>query len=197
MVTIFGIKLAPLFIPLNRRLQTLAVLYFGSEFLPLLFVYIAVLLYLLFTRFYFITLAYFVWYFYDLNAARRGGKRGRWLRNSSIVPVLSFGENDVYNQLVTEGNCWLRKVQRKITLLTRAPPPLFYGRGIFQYSFGLMPFRKAIVTVVGEPLNVLRNLTPTQEEINQIHEEYMKSLKKLFHENKDKYGFSDLMLFIK
>ena len=33
--------------------------------------------------------------------------------------------------------------------------PLFYGRGVFQYSFGLMPYLRP-VTTVGEPRPGLR-----------------------------------------
>ncbi|RWS23980.1 2-acylglycerol O-acyltransferase 2-like protein, partial [Leptotrombidium deliense] len=337
MVTVHGIEFAPLFIPLRRRLQTLGVLYYGLEFLPLSFAYCLLLIYLLFTKFYFISITYFLWYCYDLKSCRKGGTRGRWLRKAiwwkwirdyfpislvktcdldpnknyifglhphgimcfavmcnfgseannisnlfpgmttyvltleeiyklplhreiglalggrsvvkeclenlltkngvgnivgvvvggavealhafpkkmilclkdrkgfvkmalktgtSLVPVLSFGENDIFNQVQFDENSWYGKLQRKITAVLRFSPPLFYGRGIFQYSLGLMPFRKPIVTIVGAPINVPLNLTPTDEEIERVHEQYTNCLKQLFFDNKDKYGFSDTELVI-
>ena len=40
-----------------------------------------------------------------------------------------------------------RKIQEKLYKLLTFTPPLFLGRGIFQYSFGIMPFRKEVFTV--------------------------------------------------
>jgi hypothetical protein len=31
-------------------------------------------------------------------------------------------------------------------------PILFFGRGIFQYNYGIVPYRKAITIVVGKPI---------------------------------------------
>ena len=31
-------------------------------------------------------------------------------------------------------------------------PVLFFGRGIFQYNLGIVPYRKAITVVVGKPI---------------------------------------------
>ncbi|KAG9351754.1 hypothetical protein JZ751_023005 [Albula glossodonta] len=66
--------------------------------------------------------------------------------------------------------------------------PLFHARGVFQYSFGLMPFRKPIHTVVGKPIMVEKNEKPSDEELNELHERYMDELSKLFEEHKSKYG---------
>lgn len=38
-------------------------------------------------------------------------------------------------------------MQKKVTKVIGFSPPFFHGRGIFQYTFGLMPYRKPIVTV--------------------------------------------------
>ncbi|KAI4814625.1 hypothetical protein KUCAC02_003813 [Chaenocephalus aceratus] len=59
---------------------------------------------------------------------------------------------------------------------------------IFQYSFGLMPYRRPIHTVVGRPIQVQRNEKPAAEELDALHQLYMDELSKLFEEHKEKYG---------
>ena len=67
-------------------------------------------------------------------------------------------------------------------------PPLFYGRGMFQYSYGLLPFRRPIATVVGAPIPVERCERPTREQIDALHAEYCRRLEELFDAHKMKYG---------
>lgn len=66
--------------------------------------------------------------------------------SASLVPVYAFGENDLLCQVQ---NPRLRKLQEMVRSISGVAPVMFYGRGIFQYSFGLMPFRVP-VTLVGE-----------------------------------------------
>lgn len=72
----------------------------------------------------------------------------------SLVPVFSFGETDIYKQAFEnpEGS-FVRKVQDKITSLLTFAPVLFFGRGIFQYSFGILPQRRPIF-VAGTCLSI-------------------------------------------
>ena len=77
----FGLEFAPLKIPLRRRLQTLAVFYFCTEFLLLGFLSTALFVYLFFTRYYWISLLYIVWFYYDRNICYNGGRRSELLRN--------------------------------------------------------------------------------------------------------------------
>ena len=66
------------------------------------------------------------------------------------MPIFSFGENDIYDQLENSLSSWLRWFQDRLHKSTRGSILLFYGHGVFQYSFGLMPYRRPITTV-GEP----------------------------------------------
>ncbi|RWS23281.1 2-acylglycerol O-acyltransferase 2-like protein [Leptotrombidium deliense] len=116
---------------------------------------------------------------------------------TSLVPVLSFGENDVYSQCARDENCILRRIQRKITAITRTKFLLAYGRNFFQYLLGLIPLSEPIVTVVGKPLKVQKKEMPADEEINHILDEYLKSLMELFHEITEAYGLCGLDLVIK
>lgn len=74
MAKLFGIEFAPIIIPLERRLQTLAVLYYCSEFLFIGFAALSLLIYLLFTNYYFISLLYGAWFLYDRNVCNNGMK---------------------------------------------------------------------------------------------------------------------------
>lgn len=64
-----------------------------------------------------------------------------------LVPVFSFGENEVYDQVENPRGTWLRWLQENLQKIMGVSLPLFHARGIFQYSFGLMPYRKPINTV--------------------------------------------------
>ena len=77
------------------------------------------------------------------------------------------------------------------------PIPLFCGRGIFQYSFGILPFRKPIVTVVGAPIMVMKNEQPTQEQVDELHKLYIDELERLFQQNKNRVDVNETVLKIK
>ncbi|XP_038675062.1 2-acylglycerol O-acyltransferase 2 [Scyliorhinus canicula] len=106
---------------------------------------------------------------------------------TSLVPVFSFGENEVFDQVKNPKGSFLRKVQERLQKVMGISLPLFHARGIFQYSFGLIPYRKPIHTVVGKPIEVEKNENPSQEEIDKLHQKYTEELTKLFEEHKGKY----------
>ncbi|KAF7490771.1 2-acylglycerol O-acyltransferase 2-A [Sarcoptes scabiei] len=336
--SMFGIEFAPLRIPLERRKQTAAVLYYWTEFFltgPLMIMF---LLYLYTTRFYHLVYLYLIWYIYDFQSFRKSDRRSEWLRKlniwkhfanyfpiklvktaeispdknyifachphgylsvshfanfmtdgtyfsdkypdikphlmtlnfqflmplhreiilfsgarsasassieyilrkkekgnavaiviggarevldaipnkmililsrrkgfirlaiktgASLVPVISFGENDIFEPTIRE-NSWLqKKIQEFFIKLFTFPLPIFFGRGIFQYTFGLLPFRRKITTVVGKPIDVLQNENPSKNDIDDLHQRYHQELIKLFEEHKAKYSDSDTILKIR
>ncbi|XP_041841892.1 2-acylglycerol O-acyltransferase 1 [Melanotaenia boesemani] len=69
--------------------------------------------------------------------------------------------------------------------------PLFHARGVFQYSFGLMPYRKPIHTVVGKPIPVSQTPSPSSEDIEALHRVYLQSLTELFEHHKHTYGLDE------
>ncbi|XP_054168762.1 2-acylglycerol O-acyltransferase 1-like [Oppia nitens] len=337
MVKILGIEFAPINIPIERRLQTLAVLYYCCEFLLIGFLSLLLLINLIFTKYYYLSILYFMWFIYDRKVCNQGGRLSVWARNwtiwryfvnyfplklvktvdlnpnknyifgchphgilcasafgnfgtegtgfsklfngltphiltletqfwfpfhrelflmsgacsatkqsmqwllskedkghvlvllvggaiealdavpntlkltvkrrkgfiklalkhgASLVPVLSFGENDIFIQKERQNNSFMRKIQQLLTKYLGFSPPLFHGRGVFQYNYGFIPFRKSITTVVGEPIDITKVKNPTNEEIYELQDKYIECLKKLFNENKNKYGFNDLQLII-
>lgn len=82
---------------------------------------------------------------YKLVLKKRKGFVKMALRNgTSLVPVLSFGEPELFDQV--EGKT-LRKIQEFIRKYVGLAPVIFSGRGFFQYSFGVIPQRRTITTV--------------------------------------------------
>ena len=82
--TLFGVQFAPLNIPLERRLQTLAVFQWTLCFLLLGFSCLGLTVYLLFTKYYFVVLLYSVWYVYDWKKQEKGGRSSDWVRRWKI-----------------------------------------------------------------------------------------------------------------
>ena len=109
---------------------------------------------------------------------------------ASIVPVFSFGENDLYEQVANPRGSKVRQIQMRIQKRLGYATPFFKGRGIFQYAVGFLPNRHAIDTYVGEPIHLpkLEREAITQELIDQYHTEYMEALKRLFDTYKAKHG---------
>lgn len=66
-----------------------------------------------------------------------------------MVPVFSFGETDLFNQLYGPEGSFFRRLQHYIRKSIGLAPVIFSGRGFFQYSFGLIP-KRAPISVVGK-----------------------------------------------
>ncbi len=118
---------------------------------------------------------------------RKGFVRVALETGTSLVPVISFGENDSFTTIVTDNNSPIRRFQNKFKNILTFTLPIFYGRGIFNYNYGLMPFRRPIWTVVGRPIDIPLIQKPSKEEISKYHDIYISELKKLFDEHKEKY----------
>ncbi|XP_072447535.1 2-acylglycerol O-acyltransferase 1-like isoform X2 [Chiloscyllium punctatum] len=108
-----------------------------------------------------------------------------------LVPVFSFGENELFNQVENPPGSRLRAIQDKLQKVMGLAMPLFHARGVFQYNFGLVPFRNPVHTVVGKSIAVERNVSPSREDIEKLHGEYLAQLVALFEENKTKYGIAE------
>lgn len=131
---------------------------------------------------------------YDLYLKnRKGFVRLALETGSSLVPIFSFGENELFRQAENPSGSPLRKFQEMVKQIVGVSPILFYGRGIFNYTFGLLPYRTPITTVVGAAIDVPMIEKPSQEIVDKYHMTYMDSLSVLFNEHKTNYGVDENM----
>ncbi|NWT00939.1 DGAT2 acyltransferase, partial [Mionectes macconnelli] len=114
------------------------------------------------------------------------------LRRAFLVPSFSFGENDLFRQVVFEEGSWMRSIQRRFQKMMGFAPCVFYGRGLTSScSRGFLPYARPITTVVGEPVPVPKVQNPSRELVDTYHEMYIQALLKLFNDNKTKYGLAE------
>eukprot|EP00755_Sulcionema_specki_P016192 Sspe_Gene.10192::Locus_3406_Transcript_2_3_Confidence_0.400_Length_2656::g.10192::m.10192 len=106
---------------------------------------------------------------------------------AALVPCYSFGENSLYRNLAGDTRPRLLKWQRRVQRLLTFAPLLVAGRGLFSYSGGLIPFRRPITTVVGDPIDVTQDHNPSPEMVEQIHAKYQAALEQLFNDYRDIY----------
>lgn len=96
--------------------------------------------------------------------------------------------------------------------LTGFTAPLFYGRGIFQYGWGILPHRRPLTTVVGTwklrgfggwtSLSLTHNARwvgpgsaitlpkiekPTKEDVDKYHKLYVEALRKLYESHRSEF----------
>eukprot|EP00076_Gallus_gallus_P045820 XP_025011358.1 2-acylglycerol O-acyltransferase 2-like isoform X1 [Gallus gallus] len=119
---------------------------------------------------------------------RKGFVRIALQHGASLVPVFSFGENDVFEQIPNPPGSGLRRFQGRLQKFMGLALPLFHARGVFQYSFGILPFRRPIHTVVGPPLDLPCLPCPPPGAVELWHRRYLRCLEGLFEEHKGRYG---------
>eukprot|EP00123_Amoebidium_parasiticum_P020522 comp51583_c0_seq1/m.47675 comp51583_c0_seq1/g.47675 ORF comp51583_c0_seq1/g.47675 comp51583_c0_seq1/m.47675 type:complete len:438 (-) comp51583_c0_seq1:312-1625(-) len=117
---------------------------------------------------------------------RRGFVRLALQQGAGMVPVFCFNENDLFRMAVDgdEGS-YLRKIQTKLMKVMGYSIPIFHGRGVFQYTFGFIPVRKPLVTVVGRPVECPKIDNPTEEDVEKYHAMYVANLVEVYNKYKD------------
>ncbi|KAE9381667.1 diacylglycerol O-acyltransferas-like protein 2B [Stipitochalara longipes BDJ] len=107
---------------------------------------------------------------------------------ADLVPVLAFGENDLYDQFQPDSHPKIHKFQLIVKKLLGFTIPLFHARGVFNYDVGLMPYRRPMNIVVGRPIKVAQTAQPDQEEIDRVHELYIQELERIWETWKDDFA---------
>ncbi|KAI1170542.1 DAGAT-domain-containing protein [Nemania sp. FL0916] len=107
---------------------------------------------------------------------------------ADLVPVLAFGENNLYDQLQPQEHPFMHQIQMFLLKVWKFTLPFLHGRGIFNYDVGLMPYRRPLNIVVGAPIKVRQSLSVNLEEINRLHGLYVAELQKLWDRYKDEFA---------
>lgn len=126
---------------------------------------------------------------------RRGLVRLALRYGAEMVPAFTWGENELWDQVDNPKGSWLRTFQEGFKQLFKWSPPLVVGRGIFQYSLGVLPFRRRLTTVLGAPVAMPLIPEPTDEDVDRHQARYITALQELYeryndklHEDVDKQG---------
>ncbi|XP_021962460.1 2-acylglycerol O-acyltransferase 1 isoform X2 [Folsomia candida] len=127
---------------------------------------------------------------------RKGFIKTALRHGASLVPIFSFGEIEIYTQVHFPTGSKRKRIQSRLQRVLGLAPCLFNGRGIFQYSFGIIPQRRPLTTVVGEPIDVPKTADPTSADIDALHAKYVASLQKLFYTYRDLYATPETELII-
>jgi 2-acylglycerol O-acyltransferase 2 len=125
---------------------------------------------------------------------------------ADLVPVLSFGENDLYDQVDGESHPIVHKFQlfvkkcmgftvsRHNNFLpcsstdTCLQVPLFHARGVFNYDVGIMPYRRPMNIVVGKPIPVRQAAQPDPAYVEELHAKYIEELVGIWETWKDDFA---------
>jgi 2-acylglycerol O-acyltransferase 2 len=109
---------------------------------------------------------------------------------ADLVPVLAFGENDLYDQLSPKTHPLVRKLQNFSLRVFKFTLPALHGRGILNYDVGMMPYRRPLNIVVGKPIKVIMSSTPQPEQadIDRLHTLYVAELQKMWDTYKDQFA---------
>lgn len=114
---------------------------------------------------------------------------------ADLVPVLAFGENELYDQVSSEQHPHVHRFQMIVKRAMGFTIPLFHARGIFNYDVGLMPYRKRIDVVVGKPIYVKQqgggddaNGKVDEDYLDEIHAQYVAELMDLWNTHKDTFA---------
>ena len=107
---------------------------------------------------------------------------------ADLVPVLAFGENELYDQVSSDSHPRVHKAQIWVKKLLGFTVPLFHARGVFNYDVGMMPYRRPLNVVVGRPIKVGRQEAPDGAYVDELHGQYVRELERIWDEWKDQFA---------
>ncbi|KAK8256269.1 diacylglycerol O-acyltransferase-like protein 2B [Phyllosticta capitalensis] len=107
---------------------------------------------------------------------------------ADLVPVLCFGENELYEQLEAQQHPRVHKIQLLVKKFMGFTVPLFHARGVFNYDVGMMPYRRPLNVVVGRPIKIEQQSTPDPAYVDEMHSQYVRELRRLWDDWKDTFA---------
>uniref|UniRef100_A0A8C4S657 Acyltransferase n=1 Tax=Erpetoichthys calabaricus TaxID=27687 RepID=A0A8C4S657_ERPCA len=110
---------------------------------------------------------------------------------ADLVPVYSFGENEIFQQVIFEPGSWGRSLQTAFYKYIGFAPCIFKGKGVLLSQWGLLPFPTQIITVVGKPISVQEVKNAPKEVVDHYHKLYMDAVLELFNDYKQECGLTE------
>lgn len=113
---------------------------------------------------------------------RKGFVKMALRTGADLVPVIGFGENDLYDQLSPKTHPMVHRIQMFVLKVFKFTIPALHGRGLLNYDVGLMPYRRQVNIVVGKPIEVdgSYGAQPPQDVIDRYHDLYIEEVERLF-----------------
>ena len=121
---------------------------------------------------------------------RRGFIRLAVKTGADLVPVLGFGENDLYDQVRSDRHPLIYRLQLLVKKALGFTVPLFHARGVFNYDMGFIPYRRPLNIVVGRPIHVSRPPEAQNDAafVDELHTLYTNELTRLWDKWKDVFA---------
>ncbi|KXT07875.1 hypothetical protein AC579_5156 [Pseudocercospora musae] len=107
---------------------------------------------------------------------------------ADLVPVLAFGENELYDQFDASSHPYVHNAQLLVKKFMGFTVPLFHARGVFNYDVGMMPYRRPINIVVGKPIPIIQAKNPDPSYVDGIHAKYVEELERIWDDWKDTFA---------
>ncbi|OJD32807.1 diacylglycerol o-acyltransferase 2a [Diplodia corticola] len=121
-------------------------------------------------------------------ARRKGFVKMAIRTGADLVPVLCFGENELYEQLNPQEHPRVHRFQLLVKKLMGFTIPIFHARGVFNYDVGMMPYRRPLNVVVGRPVQIVQSQKPDQAYVDEVHTRYVEELQRIWDEWKDTFA---------
>jgi len=118
-----------------------------------------------------------------IAADRKGFVKVAVDQGAHLVPALSIGENQLFKQVRLAPGGILDILMHAFKKMTSFVLPPISGRGFFNYSFGLLPHRREIITVIGEPIQVeriARSDPGFESMVDYYHKEFVLQLERMY-----------------
>jgi 2-acylglycerol O-acyltransferase 2 len=130
---------------------------------------------------------------HSLTLNRRSGFFRIALQHGAcLVPIYSFGENDLYEQAPNDEGTFVRNVQNFLLRYFGFATPFFSGAGSSPWGTAVpmnpIPARVPIITIVGDPIECEKIENPTREQIDEVRVKYVMKLQEIFKQFADKYA---------
>ena len=125
---------------------------------------------------------------------RRGFARLALETGATLVPVIGFGESEVYRTIQFKPGSRCRRVQDALQAKLGFALPLFAGRGWLP----LMPDRVPVCTLVGAPVRPADEggAAGLEDSVAVLHAQYCEALQDLFVAHRAEYGADSVELQI-